>query len=173
MGYSASKNWHCLGYLQIPLYVVLNAACSTLWIRDNVYYLGKFFIYYIGKVISFCFLVWTYLVYDTLWSYPIPFVEISWCCFKYISKNIYICLGQGSKLRQEFDIGREQRSRLRINTAEEYVPCILIILLSLWIQRPWDLYLCLVCSLLNLFISCLFFDYFVYASELTIFFACT
>ena len=64
---------------------------------------------------------------------------------------------------QEFDIGLGQGSRLKMNTAEECVLCILMGLvktLNTVIMGP-------------LFMLCLFLNYFVYALELTIFFVCT
>ena len=64
---------------------------------------------------------------------------------------------------QEFDIGLGQGSRLKMNTSEECVVCILMGLvktLNTVIRGP-------------LFMLCLFFNYFVYALGLTIFFVYT
>ena len=64
---------------------------------------------------------------------------------------------------QEFDIGLGQGNRLKMNTAEKCVLCILMSLLKTLktvIVGP-------------LFMLCLFFNYFVYALGLTIFFVYT
>lgn len=58
-------------------------------------------------------------------------MESSWYSrFKNIGKNIYTELEQGSGLRKESDFGLGQRSRLKMDTTEENILCILIILLS-------------------------------------------
>lgn len=64
---------------------------------------------------------------------------------------------------QKFDFGLGQGNRLKMNTAEECVLCILMGLvkaLNTVIMGP-------------LFMLCLFLDYFVFDLELTLFFACT